>query len=146
MKKGFTLIELLVVITIIGLLTIITVPSIITINKRIKQKEGSTTRKMIYSAAKLYGRDKKSSLLNMCEVDETCCTKVTLQKLIDQGYYDVNSGTEAEIKNSLNINNFSDYKVLITYKNASVGAEEFKKTDAFYSSTDSPCKHYEPNN
>ena len=137
-KKGFTLVELLVVITIIGLLTVITVPSIITINKRIRQKENSTTIKMIKSAAKMYGRDKKSALFGTCEETDRCCARVSLQKLINTGYYEISKSND-EIRESLG-SAPGEFYVIIVFKNKSIMVEDYKE-ESYYNNINN-CRVY----
>ncbi len=80
-KKGFTLIELLMTIAIISLITAITVPSIIFVNKKIKARNEDARNKLILNAAKMYGKD-------VLFKDNNTCKIITVNDLINNGYYD----------------------------------------------------------
>jgi len=89
-KEGFTLVEILMSVAIIGLIAVITVPSITFVNKKIKQRDEIATKKLILDAAKIYGKDKKTTIFNNYnnEEYEIICKIISVQDVVDAGYFE----------------------------------------------------------
>ena len=116
-KNGFTLVELLAVIVVLAIIITIAVPSAISISNKIKAKMEDTKRQMIVDAAKLYGQENPSSVVN--SIDNCSNSKITVGTLVNDGYIkkdDVKNGEEAVVnpKDNSSMNNL---KICIYKKN-----------------------------
>ena len=120
-KKGFTLIEILMTIGIIALITAITIPGVLYVNKQIKKKNIAATEKLILNAAKLYGEDHKNQLFVFDEkISE--CQFITLDELMQKGYYEVKNVQKLE--NDLE-EDIDEYKIILWLKSNTILAEKY---------------------
>lgn len=114
-KNGFTLVELLAVIVVLAIIITIAVPSAISISNKIKAKMEETKRQMIVDAAKLYGQENPSSVVN--SIDNCSNSKITVGTLVNDGYIkkdDVKNGNVVNPKDNSSMNNL---KICIYKKN-----------------------------
>ena len=141
-KKGFTLIELLAVLAIISILATMGFYSIRGTLKTSHEKMLETKLKSVREAAIVYGQEKQndSSVLNFREgcsmkvngenIQRDNCTRVTIQELIDDGYFETEETDEAGnkiVKNDVTGGTLNNENVWIYKKNNRLYAEtEYK--------------------
>lgn len=82
MKKGFTLLEMIAVILIIGMLILTVFPLVANQIKSQSGKIDETTKTLIYSAAELYVKERKSEYPS---TNGAVYCDLTLKKLIEDG-------------------------------------------------------------
>lgn len=114
-KNGFTLVELLAVIVVLAIIITIAVPSAISISNKIKAKMYETKIQMILDAAKLYGQENPSNVVN--SIDNCSNSKITVGTLVNDGYIkkdDVKNGNVVNPKDNSSMNNL---KICIYKKN-----------------------------
>lgn len=114
-KNGFTLVELLAVIVVLAIIITIAVPSAISISNKIKAKMEDTKRQMIVDAAKLYGQENPSSVVN--SIDNCSSSKITVGTLVNDGYIKKDDVKNGNVVNPKDNSSMNKKKICIYKKN-----------------------------